>query len=295
MITIKRLSECPIRDAVDAWNKGFEDYYTKFVMTVDLFIGRMAAEDLSADISVVAYADGEPVGLIVNGIRSVGESRIAWNGGTSVAATFRRQGIGRSMLEESLRLYKQENADAAVLEAVSENTKAIRLYESLGYTVTDRLILLERNDRTKPVEADGAYRLRKGRPQEAAVLDFYRRDNAWQTHWQSCKEGEALFALDEKGEVAGYSLLRRRFDASAKHIGTTLLQCETVRGRQDRSGIIRSMLGAVFGEDGPAEIQQRAFNLSMTLDEEVISALRSFGFESASEQVMMKAKVIPNA
>lgn len=46
---------------------------------------------------------------------------------------YRRQGIGRELIEELLRDAKEHNATTATLEVRIENNAAISLYESLGF------------------------------------------------------------------------------------------------------------------------------------------------------------------
>nr|WP_309100115.1 hypothetical protein [Fredinandcohnia onubensis] len=62
MITIKRLSQCTLEDAVVAWNKGFEGYYFDMTTTVDFFTRRLILEGLSPTLSVIAYDEERPVG-----------------------------------------------------------------------------------------------------------------------------------------------------------------------------------------------------------------------------------------
>jgi len=300
LITIRRLTECPLQDAVEAWNKGFEDYFIKLAFTTEQFVGRMAAEGLSPERSVLAYADGKPVGILVNGIREGRNGREAWNGGTAVAADYRKQGVGRAMLEASLRIYSEEKVDTAWLEAIGENAKAIRLYEALGYCVADRLLILERKGPGSEAGQEGrgpseGFHFQTRRPHEAPKLDFYRHTAAWQNQWQSCREGELLLALDGEGRTVGYSLLRRGFDASGNQTGATLMQCAASPEQPDRRPILEAMLQSIFGSALPSGVQQRAFNLSLTSDKELIQTLQGMGFEPASEQVRMSRKVVPHA
>lgn len=77
----------------------------------------------------VAESDGKIVGCC--GIRNlVGEGEIT---NVVVAASYRRQGIGRQMLEYLLKEVKALGIGDCTLEVRVSNTPAIRLYESLGF------------------------------------------------------------------------------------------------------------------------------------------------------------------
>jgi hypothetical protein len=85
MITIKPLKNCRLDQILDAWNRGFEGYFVPINMTLDSFLSRMVFEGLSPELSIVAFDEEEPVGIIMNGVRDIKGKKQAWNGGTGVA------------------------------------------------------------------------------------------------------------------------------------------------------------------------------------------------------------------
>ncbi|MCK9910183.1 GNAT family N-acetyltransferase, partial [Microbacteriaceae bacterium K1510] len=117
LITIKRLSECTFEEGTKAWNRGFEGYYFDATSTVDRFTARLGMEGLSPALSVVGFVDGEPVGLVLTGVRTIDGKKVAWNGGTGVATEFRHQGVGRELMAALLEIYRQEGIHMAILEA----------------------------------------------------------------------------------------------------------------------------------------------------------------------------------
>ncbi|MFM1655607.1 GNAT family N-acetyltransferase [Brevibacillus sp. B_LB10_24] len=294
MITVKRLCDCSLSDITQAWNRGFEGYYFPVSMTVESLIGRLAAEGYTPSVSVVAFADGEPVGLAASGIRTINSQKVAWNGGTGVATEYRRQGVGRRLVEAALELYREEGVDVATLEAVSQNDRAIALYRQLGYEVTDRLVFWERTDGMSGAEfgdlAGSAYRIRRGIPQEAAALSYYRSDVPWQNQWQSVRDGEAVFVEDEAKEVIGYALYKRTLDETGEAASIVLRQCAARPGRQDEESIIRYALGHVFAPLQRA-CRRTTFNQPAS-QETVLRILAEAGFQSSGmEQVYMKRKM----
>ncbi|MFC9707709.1 GNAT family N-acetyltransferase [Paenibacillus sp. NPDC056933] len=65
---------------------------------------------------------------------------MAWNGGTGIAPAFRGQGIGRVLMLRSLELCREHGVEIAILEALAQNENAIKLYQYVGYEITDRLM-----------------------------------------------------------------------------------------------------------------------------------------------------------
>lgn len=288
-IRIKPLSECTITEVLQAWNEGFKGYYSNVTMTVDAFLARMANEGLSAEHSVVAFAGDDPAGIVINGFRTIGGERVAWNGGTAVAAAYRRQGVGRRLLEASFELYRKEQVTLATLEAIEDNEKAIALYRDMGYSVAGRLLVMQQKGSAAAQAADGAarYAVQRCKPQEAARLDFYEPLAPWQTQWMSARDGEAVIVRDAEGRPAAYGIFKRVFDAALAHTATTLYQCAVQPERQDREAVLRCVLEQVFAAD--AKVTRRAFNIPA--DREAAALLQQAGFETTVSQIYMTRRM----
>lgn len=69
MIIIKPLSQCSFSDALEAFNKGFEDYYIPVEMSLDQFICRFGVDRLSVEHSFVAFYNDTPAGIMLNGLK----------------------------------------------------------------------------------------------------------------------------------------------------------------------------------------------------------------------------------
>lgn len=288
-IRIKRMAECTLEQALEAWNGGFEGYFVNVTMPMDAFLARMAQESLSPALSVIAFAGDKPVGIVLSGVECIGGGKVAWNGGTAVSPAFRGQGIGKILMAAAIGIYREEGVTLATLEAIQANEPAIELYKRMGYDIVKRVAVLQhKGSYNDPVDANhGRYTAISIRPQEAAALDFYESLVPWQTQWPSLRDGEALMIIDEVGQPAAYCLYKRGFDASGGHTATTLYQCGIRPERADRPGLLRFALARVFASDAlPA---RRAFNLPE--DHEAMPLLTQIGFETLNEQVYMTMRL----
>lgn len=288
MIVIKRLKDCTIEEGVKAWNSGFEGYYFDATTTPDQFINRLSAEGLSPELSIVAFKHNEPIGIVKNGIREVNGKKIAWNGGTGVASKVRKQGIGHILMEETLKIYRDEGVDIATLEAISDNEKAIALYKKMGYEIVDDLVHLELKGSLDIEEGnpDQEYFIESAVPLQTSTLPFYKGMNPWQTHWQAAKEGQAIIVKDMDGAEIGYAYFKRSFNPEGKHVGTILFQCEAAPNRQDADKIIGFMLNHIFNyfrED----IRRVIPNLPKKQSNLTYNALVRLGFKEIANQVFM--------
>jgi len=81
-----------------AFTEGLEGYQFPIRIDEAAFAAMAKVSDFDLDRSRVALSDGEPVGLVLIGVR--GEQ--AWIGGLGVALSERRHGLGRRLMEAVL-------------------------------------------------------------------------------------------------------------------------------------------------------------------------------------------------
>lgn len=287
MLKIKRLKDCEISEAVEAWNFGFKGYYFDLTMTTETFMARMASEGLSDELSVIAFWNDKPVGLILNGIREFQGELIGWNGGTAVNKDYRSKGIGRRMLEATLDILEENNVKVSTLEAISENKGAIALYQSLGYDIIDYLECLEKKEGQISAFPSNVFQIKRVSLEEVGNLSFYQGKNPWQTHWQSVMDGEALIAEDTLGNAIGYAYFRKIFSEEGNHTGTTLYQCEADRSRRDQKEIIQFLLAEAF-QTSTDHLRHYVPNLPKLSSSTTHRVLKEMGFEPIVHLVYMK-------
>jgi L-amino acid N-acyltransferase YncA len=289
MIKLKQIADCTIYDCVEAWNRGFEGYYLDATTTPDKFLKRMIQEDLSPLYSFVAFDNQQPIAIIKNGIRETNGKKIAWNGGTGVAIPYRQMGIGKTLIQESLRLFQKEKVDYATLEAISENQKAISLYEKEGYQIKGNLEYLGLNgplieDPFKDIEA--TWEIKETVPSQIGKLPFYKTVCPWQTQWQSAKTNEAILVLNDQKEVIGYAYYTRSFNEQGEHTSTTLYQCNVLLNHPNEEALLMYLLKNVFGPFTDS-IRRVIPNLPVEENKTLAKILRRIGFNSLANQVFM--------
>lgn len=287
MLTMKRLSECTFQEAVSLWNRGFEGYY--FPMNTDVFsyTQRLANEGLSPDLCVVAFDNEQAVGFVLNGIRMVGDQKIAWNGGTGVIPEYRHQGVGRQLMKATFDVYREEKVQLAMLEAIKANENAIKLYQQMGYAIVDELVFYTHQG-TLPLvgkQLPDGIRVQRGVPQDVKSLGFYRAQAAWQTQWASVRDGESLIISDQSGEQIAYALFKRTFDTEGKQNGIILYQAEVKPGYVDDYEMMQSLLVEVYA---PLDHTYQRSTVNTPVSNELATTLlREWGFTTRAEQVWM--------
>ncbi|MCP1123429.1 GNAT family N-acetyltransferase [Bacillus sp. 3103sda1] len=291
MYEIKSLGTLSFEEATNLWNAGFEGYFIEIKMTMDAFLARMTLEELSPSFSLVAFYNGQPVGIILNGIRMMHGKKIAWNGGTGVVSQFRYRGVGGELVRASLELYKKEGVDIATLEAISKNDAAIHLYKKMGYEVVDQLLMLQH---TGILEEDAfqllqsnTYHVKRGTAQDIHTIQISNEEiKPWQTEWMSVrKDGELLTVYDDTNEELAYFLYKKVLDQTGKQQATVLYQCYVDTKRLDQEDIVRFGLSEIFS---PLQDQIKRMTMNLPSSNEVIvRILKEAGFIVGNEQVFM--------
>ena len=109
----------------------YEGYVLPFVIDEPTLRLMVDSFDIDLDASLIAYSDGEPVGLANLAIRA----DEAWIGGIGVVPAARRRGIAETVMRAAHDEARARGAASVWLEVIEQNESAFRLYEKLGYEV----------------------------------------------------------------------------------------------------------------------------------------------------------------
>jgi ribosomal protein S18 acetylase RimI-like enzyme len=289
-LEIRRLSACSFDDAVQAWNEGFQGYFVDMTLSLDHYLARLHYEGLSPEFSLMAFCEGKPAGFLLNGIRTNPESKTAWNGGTGVSPEFRGRGVGKALMRATIDLYQELGVQIATLEAISENQRAILLYQQFGYEVVEGLVFLNHegplSKRMFRQPNGQAYTATQVAPYLVGQLEFYQPSAPWQGHWQSLTRhnGEALLVANATGAAVGYALYKKKRDEQGGITEIALHQCVALPGA-DTEAIISCALGSLYAPLD-LECKRSTYNFSKS-NEAVVTMLTEAGFASFIEQVHM--------
>ncbi len=137
-IELRRSSEFSVADLATIFTAAFDDYLIPFEMD-EARLGYMVdAYDLDLTRSLVAVANGAPIGLGNLGLRP----GRAWLGGAGVLPAHRRLGHGDALTRGLLDQARAAGARELALEVLVDNAPAIALYEKLGFRRTRELEVL---------------------------------------------------------------------------------------------------------------------------------------------------------
>lgn len=130
MVRTETLVNVGIKELAQAYNLGFSDYHVALSMSEEK-LGQTLKRNGYRPESSVGLFDGEKlVGFVLNGVRG----NYCYDSGTAIIPQYRGKGYAHLLLEETLLLLTGQAIHTWILEVLSDNAKAIKLYTSIGFT-----------------------------------------------------------------------------------------------------------------------------------------------------------------
>ena len=128
-VDLRAASSLPRSELAALFTRAYEGYFVPVQVDEAALDLLERTFDLDFDASLVAFADGEPVGLVNLGVR--GDR--GWIGGLGILPEARRQGWGRILMDAIHEQARSRGIVKISLEVIEANEAAFRLYENLGY------------------------------------------------------------------------------------------------------------------------------------------------------------------
>ncbi len=184
----------------DLHNAAFADYAVPAVLDAGALRTYLGETDVDLGLSRAAFVDGRPASFCLGALRG-GRASIR---GEGTAPGFRRRGLGRQVLEETLAALKEAGAATVGLEVLDGNDGAIHLYRRSGFEQRRRLLGYSVQRPSRRLWARLSGRLVQCDTAEAArmLAAFGWRDPPWQLEPASLAHLPAQ-RLDDRAVVVG--------------------------------------------------------------------------------------------
>lgn len=127
--TLVPAAELPSEKLAFLINQAYADYMIPVWIEQEQFVRQCIEEDIDLNISVVALASSEPIGLALLSKR---DNR-GWISGVGVLPQWRRRGIARQMMRHLQATAQTLGLQTLTLEVLTQNRVALNLYHELGF------------------------------------------------------------------------------------------------------------------------------------------------------------------
>lgn len=150
MVIYRFLTDVDFDALHETFLAAFSDYFVALQLTEQQFKNHIQLNSVDLKRSVGAFDGEKMVGFTLNGFGIWNGKKTIYDAGTGVVPAYRKRGIGGAIFDFMMPFFRQEGWQQLLLEVISQNEKAIHLYQKLGFETSRRLIFFERQ---KPFES----------------------------------------------------------------------------------------------------------------------------------------------
>ena len=133
------LNHVPTPQLIEVFNEAFSTYFVPVALTPAIFEQKRHAEQLNTELSIGAFHQEQLVGFMLHGVTSIGETVLAYNGGTGVIPNYRGFGLTKKMYRHQIHLLANRKVEKVCLEVIVKNEPAIRAYQHSGFSISRSL------------------------------------------------------------------------------------------------------------------------------------------------------------
>ncbi len=268
----------------DAFTEAFSDYVIPFALSEDQFRNHINLTAVDLARTMGCLEDGRLIGFTLNGFGKWKGRSTVYDAGTGVVPASRRQGISEAMFDRMLPQFREDGIEQCLLEVITTNTSAIKLYEKLGFEVIRRVALLQFDVKINPSPHGLTPTIEICKVDDLDwqhVFKFCDGEPSWQNSVDAIKRSNKLKSIHcaiEDGKCIGFAVFSSKFGRIAQ-----LAVDRQHRGR----GIGRALLHSVQAEtvDGyPLQV----INIDTSLTAEMQFFFNGGFYERLSQYEMVK-------
>lgn len=135
MLHMKSMEHITLEVLHNAFVDAFSDYQVKIELPLWKFQQMLQRRGYHPEISIGAFEEELLVGFVLNGLREWNGKKTVYDLGTAVLPDYRRQGITKEMLRSVQKLLQKNQVEQYLLEVITSNESAFRLYEKQGFKI----------------------------------------------------------------------------------------------------------------------------------------------------------------
>lgn len=209
MYTFATLADVDLRTLTMVFNAAFANYFVPVNSTAEQMSYRFQRARVDLQLSVGAFQKDELVGFMLGGIGNWAGKRTVYNAGTGVIPKARGQRLVAQLYNFVFPLWRAAGLEQTTLEVITENERAIRAYQSVGYQIDRSFTAYKWSaEATSPYP----FSLRKV---QALTWDKYERVRPFAPSWDFTQAGvEAVQThyqgwelLDTDGNWQGFAIV----------------------------------------------------------------------------------------
>lgn len=205
----KTLQNTSIEDLTSAFNESFQNYFVPIHFTPEQLLRKFKAEGVKLNLSVGAFEAHKLVGFILHATNEETGNAIAYNSGTGVIPEYRGQTLTTKMYGFIFPVLKSAGARKVILEAITANEKAIRIYKKLNFEIIRKVNCYKGTLTFPPNLAQDNISDQKKRD-ASELKELWDFEPTWQNSFYVVERQPELITnlfVEKENKIVGYLLL----------------------------------------------------------------------------------------
>ncbi len=139
MMDIRTLEHIELSQLLEVFNASFADYFVQVQLTADQLKRKILNEGIDLQLSVGAFKNDQLVAFILHAYGLINDQKTVYNAGTGVIPIERGQSLSKKLYAFILPKLSKKGISRSVLEVISNNHKAIKVYQHTGFKISREL------------------------------------------------------------------------------------------------------------------------------------------------------------
>ena len=206
---IKSLTKTDFGTIFKAFNQAFVDYE---IQRNSAELQRMLKRrGFNPDLSFAAFEENEIVAFTLNGVGTFNGVPTAYDTGTGTLKNYRGKGLATKIFKYSIPYLREAKIEQYLLEVLQHNTKAVSVYQNLGFETTRELNYFIQNNENIHNElkiADNSCSIELIDIEKFSFInDFWDFYPSWQNSFeaiQRAKDDFVSFGVFAEQKLVGY-------------------------------------------------------------------------------------------
>lgn len=244
--------------------EAFSDYIIPFQLTEAQFRNHIAVNAVDINQSVGAFAvGGRMVGFTLNGFGLWNGKSTVYDAGTGVLPDFRGKSVASRIFEFMTPVLKQNGVEQILLEVITKNDRAVRLYRRLGFEETRRLLLFEQQKAFDCRSSKTGLVAREiGEPDWQLLKSFWDGNTCWQNSIEASERSlsrKIVVGAFSQEKCVGYGVVFLKSGSVAQ------IAVDKNYRRKGAASLILSEMQAAAGAGKPLRAANIDANLKSTI------------------------------
>jgi ribosomal protein S18 acetylase RimI-like enzyme len=216
-IKYESLKNIGLKEVYDVFIDAFSNYQIKLDVSYEKFSNMMKRRSVDFSVSMGIFDGNKLIGFVLNGKRIISNKLTAYDAGTGILQDYQGLKLGKKMLQKNIELLEKNNFDKYILEVITTNEKAFKLYQSFGFKIARKFECFK-NTTMSINEFEPNTNIKVGKIEFSninwdKVTSYFDFNLSWQNSATSIKEDVTKFLIFQavyKKQSVGYGIIETK-------------------------------------------------------------------------------------